>query len=75
MIARVTNCFRNRKRDRDPLCSAGDVHTLANAVQNHTTWGKITSRRQPPPGVFEEWARKFKCSVATVRRMWEEGAI
>jgi hypothetical protein len=25
--------------------------------------------------VFEEYARKWKCSVEAVRRMWEEGLL
>ena len=75
MIARSTTCFRNGKKGRDPICSSGDSISLANTVQNHVTWGKITSRKHPPAGVFEEWARKLNTSVATVRRMWEKGIL
>ncbi len=75
MIARPTDCYRNGKKRRDAICKAGDVTSLADVVQNHTTWGKITSRRYPPSGVFEEYARKWKCSVEAVRRMWEEGLL
>lgn len=75
MIARAPTCYRSRKKQRDPLCSAGEVLTFANHIQNHTTWGKITSRRHPPRGVFEEWARRLNCSVETVRKMWEKGIL
>lgn len=74
MIARSSHCFRNCKKGRDPICGTGP-ETLANTVQNHTTWGKITSRRRPPSGVFEEWARRYKVSVETIRRLWEEGVL
>jgi hypothetical protein len=75
MIARSASCSRFRKKAREPICSAGEVHSLADCVQNHTTWGKITSRKHPPAGVFEEWARKLKCSVTAVRKMWEKGLL
>jgi|688.fasta_scaffold91286_5 hypothetical protein len=75
MITRTPSCFRNGKKERLPLCSAGDHETLSTLATSSTHWGKITSRRHPPAGVFEEWARRLKCSVKTVRRMWEEGLL
>lgn len=75
MIARPPSAFRARKREREAICSAGEVISLAARVTNCTTWGKITSRRHPPPGTFEEWARRLNTSVSAVRRMWERGIL
>jgi hypothetical protein len=77
VIARSPACFRNKGSRRYPLCSSGEVISLANGVSNGgTTWGKKTSHREyPPPGVFEEWARRLKCSVNTVRALWEKGVL
>lgn len=75
MIARPPNCYRNRKTGRDAICSAGEVVSLAANVKSSTTWGKVTSRRYPPAGVFEELARRWKTSVVTIRRLWEQGMI
>jgi hypothetical protein len=75
MIARSVTCFRNSKTRREPLCSSGDVQSFGGKINDHTTWGKITSRRHPPSGVFEDWARRLNCSVDTVRKMWERGVL
>jgi hypothetical protein len=75
MIRRSTQCFRNSKKRRDPLCSSGEVLSFASAARTTDTWGKITSRRMPPNGVLQQWAREMRCSIATVKKLWEQGVL
>ena len=75
MLSPTPNCFRNGKKGRDPLCNAGTVVSLASLVNDQPHWGKITSRRHPPPEVFRNVAKQLNTTVEAVRKLWEKGLL